>query len=58
MGNGKRIIQWSMTTGEMCMEDIAAKDMNAYDDILAKGMLAQNQPWGPTGSSQRRWRCW
>ena len=52
MGNGKRIIQWSMTTGEMRMEDIAAKDMNAYEDILAKGMPAQNQPWGPTGSSQ------
>ena len=34
----------------MRMEDIAAKDMNAYEDILAKGMPAQNQPWGPTGS--------
>ena len=52
MGNGNRIIQWSMTTGEMRMVDIAAHDMNAYEDILAKGMPAQNQPWGPTGSSQ------
>ena len=50
-------IQWNMTTGAMRMEDIAAKDTNAYEVILAKGMPAQNQPWGPTGCSQRRWRC-
>ena len=52
MGNGKRITQWNMTTSEMRMEDIAANDMNVYEGILAKGMPAQNWPWGPTGSSQ------